>query len=107
MSGSKTTKPEPTRAQVLASVRDLPRDADAVWDGHDDDDRPLSRDEMRAGIAAAVARKRGRPAGSGQKEQVAIRLDRDVLSAFRADGPGWQTRVNEALREWLAAHKPG
>ena len=36
--------------------------------------------------------------------QVAIRFDRDVLSVFRAAGPGWQTRMNEALRDWLRTH---
>jgi hypothetical protein len=35
------------------------------------------------------------------KEQVAIRFDAEVLAAFRADGPGWQTRMNAALKEWL------
>ena len=34
----------------------------------------------------------------------AIRLDADVLSAFRASGLGWQTRINEALRDWLQSH---
>lgn len=38
------------------------------------------------------------------KEQVAIRLDPEVLAAFRADGPGWQTRMNTALKEWLVEH---
>jgi uncharacterized protein (DUF4415 family) len=37
------------------------------------------------------------------KEQVAIRLDPEVLVAFRSGGPGWQTRMNAALKEWLAA----
>jgi uncharacterized protein (DUF4415 family) len=37
------------------------------------------------------------------KEQVAIRFDPDVLAAFRAGGAGWQTRMNAALKEWLAA----
>ncbi|MDA0235648.1 MAG: BrnA antitoxin family protein, partial [Proteobacteria bacterium] len=55
------------------------------------------------GIAAA-RRKRGRPVGSGTKEQVAIRIDHDILEAFRADGPGWQTRMNDALREWVEKH---
>jgi hypothetical protein len=39
------------------------------------------------------------------KEQVAIRFDPEVLAAFRADGPGWQTRMNKALKEWLVEHK--
>jgi uncharacterized protein (DUF4415 family) len=43
-------------------------------------------------------RRVGRPRGSGKKELVTIRLDRDVLQHFRAGGPGWQTRLNDALR---------
>jgi uncharacterized protein (DUF4415 family) len=35
------------------------------------------------------------------KQQVAIRFDRDVLAALRATGPGWQTRVNDVMREWV------
>jgi len=49
----------------------------------------------------AVARKRGRPAGTTKtdaKEPVKLRLDPDVLEALRATGPGWQTRVNDTLR---------
>ena len=55
-----------------------------------------------ASTVAALRRARG-PNKQPTKEQVAIRLDRDVLGAFRAGGPGWQTRVNLALKEWLAA----
>lgn len=75
---------------------------DFVWDGKDEDDRPLTEEELRAGIEAYRA-KRGRPAGSN-KESTTIRLDRDLLDAFRASGPGWQTRINNALREWLKTH---
>lgn len=32
------------------------------------------------------------------KETVSLRLDRDVLAHFQDDGPGWQDRINEALR---------
>ena len=39
------------------------------------------------------------------KEQVAIRFDPEVIAAFRADGPGWQTRMNKALKEWLVEHR--
>lgn len=44
------------------------------------------------------------PQKNPTKVQVAIRYDRDVLAAFRATGKGWQTRMNDALREWLASH---
>lgn len=99
MSGSKAN--DATRKQVAAAVRAIPAGADFVWDGKNEDERPLSRDEMLAGMAAA--KRRGRPVGS-RKEQVAIRFDHDVLAAFRAAGPGWQTRMNDALKEWLRTH---
>lgn len=52
-------------------------------------------------VAALVKRRPGRPAGVTQpnaKRQVTLRLDPDVLDAFKADGPGWQSRINAALR---------
>jgi uncharacterized protein (DUF4415 family) len=75
-----------------------------VWDGEDEDDRPLTREEMQVGIEA-YRRQRGRPTGS-YKESTTIRFDRDVLAAFRAGGPGWQTRMNAALRDWLKTQSP-
>ncbi|HEX8448304.1 MAG TPA: BrnA antitoxin family protein [Allosphingosinicella sp.] len=39
----------------------------------------------------------GRPGGS-DKQSVSIRLDKDVVEKFKAGGPGWQTRINAALR---------
>lgn len=48
--------------------------------------------------------KRGRPALATPKEHVNIRLDADVLGAFKETGAGWQTRVNNALRDWLKTH---
>ncbi|MBI5329063.1 MAG: BrnA antitoxin family protein [Betaproteobacteria bacterium] len=73
-----------------------------VWDGQNEDDRPLTREEMQAGIET-YRKQRGRPAGS-DKESTTIRFDRDILAAFRAAGPGWQTRMNAALRDWLKTH---
>lgn len=35
----------------------------------------------------------------GAREQVSLRLDQDVLNHFRATGPGWQERINSALRK--------
>ena len=48
--------------------------------------------------------KRGRPPLKVTKQAVKLRLDRDVIAGFKLDGPGWQTRINQALREWLLAH---
>ncbi|MGH6702490.1 MAG: BrnA antitoxin family protein [Bradyrhizobium sp.] len=35
----------------------------------------------------------------GVKELVSLRIDQDVLEHFQADGPGWQDRINDALRK--------
>ena len=48
--------------------------------------------------------KRGRPVLAHPKEHVNIRLDADVIGAFKDTGTGWQTRVNNALRDWLKTH---
>ncbi len=40
-----------------------------------------------------------KPAIPGVKETVSLRLDRDVLDFFQEDGPGWQDRINAALRK--------
>ena len=39
------------------------------------------------------------------KERVSIRLSPDVVAAFRATGEGWQTRIDEALKAYLQAHR--
>ena len=38
----------------------------------------------------------------GVKEMVSLRLDKDVLEKFQEDGPGWQDRINAALRKAAA-----
>ena len=70
----------------------------------DPDDAPdLSAPEWVAKLAAAPVR-RGRPRAATRKVSTTIRLDADVLAAFREKGEGWQTRVNAALRDWLKHH---
>lgn len=93
------------RETILNAMKTPPAEGHFVWDGKDEDDRPATGKELRAGIET-YRRQRGRPAGSGTKEQVAIRFDRDVIAAFRASGSGWQTRMNDALKDWLKTHTP-
>ncbi len=45
--------------------------------------------------------KMGRPAIDYPKKQVTLRLDPDILGAFKATGKGWQSSINNALRQWL------
>ncbi len=42
--------------------------------------------------------RRGRPLGSGTRELVSLRIDKQALAAFKATGPGWQVRINDVLK---------
>jgi uncharacterized protein (DUF4415 family) len=67
----------------------------------DPDDAPdLSAPKWKKKIAAAAV-KRGRPKLATTKISTTIRLDADVLASFRKKGPRWQSRINNALKEWL------
>jgi uncharacterized protein (DUF4415 family) len=46
----------------------------------------------------------GRPKAEVTKERITIRLSRDVVSTFRATGNGWQTRIDAALKQYIAEH---
>jgi uncharacterized protein (DUF4415 family) len=76
----------------------------------DPDDAPelgdefFARAEVRKGdkvirSATGTLTKRGRPKADAPKQQVTLRLDRDVLEVFRASGPGWQSRINDELKK--------
>jgi uncharacterized protein (DUF4415 family) len=62
--------------------------------------RPVTAAEARR-FRAAFKRGRGRPLSERKKISVTIRVDPDVLAALKAQGPGWQTRVNELLVRWV------
>jgi uncharacterized protein (DUF4415 family) len=49
--------------------------------------------------ATGTYTKRGRPRLANPKRQVTLRLDSDLLDTLRESGPGWQSRINQILRE--------
>lgn len=46
------------------------------------------------------------PQAAAQKSSVSVRLDEAIVASFRATGQGWQSRINEVLRDWLKEHTP-
>jgi uncharacterized protein (DUF4415 family) len=58
--------------------------------------RPFS--EVFPELAESIRRSRGRPALETPKKQITLRLDQDVIEKFRRTGPGWQGRINDALK---------
>ena len=79
---------------------------------HDDDDLHLTAAQLRTGRPGAevypelvhtpviVRRVRG-PQKSPTKRAVSLRLDGEILEAFRATGKGWQSRINDTLAKHL------
>ena len=58
----------------------------------------------RNGVVLGYVRTRG-PQKAPTKVQTAIRFDADVLAALKATGRGWQTRVNDAMRAYVATRR--
>lgn len=78
----------------------------------DEDDAPeLTEESLRNSIPAPqfFAERGlpmpGRPKSASPKISISLRLDREVVEGFKADGPGWQTRMNAALAENLKAKR--
>lgn len=76
---------------------------------YDPKDKAVTLEYWEGAIAhegvADLRAKRGRPAkaAADRKEQIALRVDKDVLEWYRAQGPGWQTRMNAVLRAYRGA----
>jgi uncharacterized protein (DUF4415 family) len=60
-------------------------------------------DQPAAGAEAVAAPTQ--PMGNGTKQIVTIRLDIDMLEWFKSAGPGYQTRVNQVLRDYMNAQR--
>jgi uncharacterized protein (DUF4415 family) len=64
-----------------------------------------SRDAAEAAFKAATTKPKELPpklpAIPNAKELVSLRIDREILDHFQEAGPGWQDRINEALRKSL------
>ena len=110
MKSKNTSKPSFSAQQVAAASaaasKNVPDDPDSPRSKRGDWNNAVvshSLSELRAKLAAR--RTRG-PNKLPTKEQVAVRYSPEVLSAFRATGRGWQTRMDEALRDWLKTHSP-
>lgn len=82
----------------------------------DDDNPELTREELQRAMPAVevlpsligekatnelMRRARDRPSKDDRKISTTVRLDPDVLAAFQHQGKGWQTRINDVLREHM------
>ena len=104
-SGRVVHMPTPKEDAVIQAGIDADPDArelDAQWFAKA---KPASEALPHDMYATSVAKRpRGRPKADDTKVFTAIRLDADVLNAFKSTGKGWQTRVNLALRQYIHEH---
>lgn len=70
---------------------------------HTADDSPYNPNDAAVVAAywkaATITRGRGRPAVAVKRPTLNMRVDADVLDAFKSTGQGWQTRINAVLRD--------
>jgi len=83
--------------------RAVAADAPIVYDPAVEPYDPNDEAATRAFWAQATVRRRGAQK-TPLKIPTTIRFDADVLAELKASGRGWQTRVNEAVRDWLKTH---
>lgn len=69
----------------------------------DPDAKPLTEKQLKAMVPMKSLR--GRPKLESRKLLVSIRYSQEVIEYFRATGEGWQVRMDDVLREYVARHK--
>jgi uncharacterized protein (DUF4415 family) len=104
-----TSKPFFSPAQAAAALAAAPEvpveDADNPPTREEDWDSAILSHSLPELRERLVRRRRGK-SRAPLKVATAIRFDVEVLAALKATGKGWQTRVNETMREWLKHHRP-
>ncbi|MGO4352123.1 BrnA antitoxin family protein [Rhizobium sp. RAF36] len=99
MKSSKRTVPALTDEEEARIQRGIAEDPDnPEWTEEDfKNARPFA--EVFPELAESIRRARGRPVVETPKRQISLRLDPDVIDAFKATGKGWQGRINDVLRK--------
>ena len=72
--------------------------------GVSDQIEAIAEEESGLPESFKVAARRGRPSKTNPKVSTTIRFDADIIEAFKLKGAGWQSRMNDALRDWLKTH---
>ncbi len=88
-------------------IRPTPEEDAAIIAGAlSDPDTILYTDEEWEKTVERRKRARGRPPVAVPRKNITLRLSQDVVERFRASGKGWQTRIDDALKDWLKDHSP-
>ena len=105
------------RAKALASLRQISKAEDAAITvaAKNDPDCPILTEkdfkrmrpfaEVHPDLVDVWKRMRGRPKMERPKVQVTLMMDADVIESFKAEGQGWQSRINEVLARSVKRRK--
>lgn len=101
--------------QVIAAAPEQVTDPDCPYDPNDPEqveafwkDAVVVREGGPQAVHRALDERRRGQRGSQKtptKKLVTLRLDQEVMTYFKAQGPGWQTRINEALKRIIATEE--
>jgi uncharacterized protein (DUF4415 family) len=101
--GKKPTESKPTGTDWERVRRDAAADAPVSHDAESDPYDPNDEAAVSAFWSKAIIKRGpGRPAAVVKRPTLNMRVDAEVLDAFKATGPGWQTRINVLLRDAVA-----
>ena len=100
--GKKPIERKPTGTDWERVRREAAQDAPVAFDRVADSGSELYNPNDASAVATywkGATVKRGRPAVPVKRPTLNMRVDAEVLEAFKATGPGWQTRINALLRD--------
>jgi uncharacterized protein (DUF4415 family) len=99
-----TSKPFPKSAdEISAAIKAAPErviDPDCPYDPND----PAAVEEFWKNATIRRPGQRG-PGKKAKKTLLSVRYSPEVIEYFKSTGEGWQTRMDEALKEWVAARR--
>lgn len=106
MKPERSSKPFPeTPEEISAAVSAAPDRTEDPQCAYDPNDPPA----VEAYWKDASVRRPGQrgPGKKAKKVLLSVRYSSEVVEYFKSTGPGWQTRMDKALQEWVAARRAG
>lgn len=99
-----TSKPFPTSpeevATAIAQAPERVQDPESPYDPND----PAAVEAYWRGATVRYPGQRG-PGKRAKKILLSVRYSPEVVEYFKSTGEGWQTRMDEVLKEWVASHQ--
>lgn len=105
MKPERTSKSFPTSPdEIAAAIAKAPERVQASVGSYDPND-PGAVEEYWKEATVRRPGQRG-PGKKAKKILLSVRYSPEVVEYFKSTGEGWQTRMDEALQDWVAAHRP-